>query len=58
MKTGQQALRRNTSNLHHFFYDRHEQSSDWEWLFSFYRTSKIKDLRQIAIAGGFSPPEA
>ena len=35
----------------------HEQSSDWEWLFSFYRTSKIKDLRQIAVAGEFSPPK-
>ncbi len=43
--------------LHHFFYYCHEQSNDWEWLFSFHSTSKIKDLQQIAVAGEFSPPK-
>lgn len=48
----------NSGILHHFFYDCRDKSQNLPWLFSFYSTSKIKDLRQISVVGEFSHPEA
>lgn len=44
--------------LHHFNDYCRDKSQNLPWLFSFYSTSKIKDLRQISVVGEFSAPKA